>query len=109
MRTARGPSHLLFLNKPLGNELVDRRFHKASRNTFSTSMTLPVVDDTRCIVVDIGTEFLDGASQFLQYQVGGPPRLAIFFNRAVHLKHQVSQRLISAEFIAMPQKPFYTL
>src|ERR1017187_217788 len=108
MSTAWGPSHLLFFYQPLGDELVDRRFHKARRNTFSTSLTLPVVDDTRSIVVDIGTEFFKGASQFLQYQVGGPPRLAIF-NRAVHLKYQVSQRLISAEFIAMPQKPFYTL
>ena len=46
---------------------------------------------------------------FTVYQVGRPPRLAIFFNRAVHLKHQIGQRLISAEYIAMPQKPFYAL
>src|ERR1035441_7904979 len=44
MGTAWGPSHLLLFDQPLGDELVDRRFHKARRNTFSASLTLPVVD-----------------------------------------------------------------
>src|ERR1035438_5693370 len=48
MSTAWGPSHLLLFYQPLGDELVDRRFHKARRNTFSTSLTLPVVDQKHC-------------------------------------------------------------
>src|ERR1700679_3265342 len=109
MSSAWGPSHLLILDEPLGDKLVDRRFHKARRYSFPTPMTLHVVDDSRSIAVDIGPEFLEGASQFLKYQVRGSRRLAIFLNRAVHLKHQVSQSLVRTEQIAMPQKPFYTL
>jgi hypothetical protein len=57
MGTARGSPHLLLFYKPLCDQLVDRRFHKARRNTFSTSMTLPVIDNTRSIVVDIGERY----------------------------------------------------
>lgn len=87
MSPAQCLSHLLLLDEPLGDTLVDRRFHKARRYSFPTSMTLPVVEDSRSIVVDIGTEFLEGASQFLQCQVDGPLRLSIFLNRAIHFKH----------------------
>ena len=48
------PPHLLLLDEPLGHELVDRRFHKTCRYSFPKPMALPVVDDTRSIVVDIG-------------------------------------------------------
>ena len=62
MGTAWGPSHLLFLNKPLSDELVDRRFHKPRRYALPAPMPLPVVDDTSRGVVDIGAELLEGAS-----------------------------------------------
>jgi hypothetical protein len=44
MSSAWGPSHLLFLDEPLRDELVDRRFHKARRYPFAIPMTLPVID-----------------------------------------------------------------
>ena len=83
MRASWGPAHLLPLDEPPGNDLVDGRFHKSRRNTFPTPMTLPIVGDARSIVVDVGTKILKGTSQFLQYQVSGPPRLTVLFNRAV--------------------------
>src|SRR6266404_6793171 len=48
-------------------------------------------------------------ANFFNTKWGGPPRLAIFFNRAVDLKHQIAQRLIGAKHVAVPQEPFYTL
>src|SRR5258707_1272961 len=109
MRSAWCPSHLLFFYKPLGNELVDRRFREPRRYALTAPMPLAVVDDTRCVVVEVGCELLEGARQLLQHQVGGPFCLAILFHRAVYLKHQVGQRLIGTEQVTVPQKPFYTL
>src|ERR1035441_3065381 len=43
MRASWGPAHLLPLDEPPGNDLVDGRFHKSRRNTFPTPMTLPIV------------------------------------------------------------------
>jgi hypothetical protein len=78
----------MFLNGPVAR-IRSAAGAWAPQSSFPTPMTLPVVDDSRSIVVDIRAEFLNCASQFPQYQVHGSPRLVIFLNRAVHLKHQV--------------------
>src|ERR1019366_4651734 len=109
MRSTWCPSHLLSFYKPFGNELVYRRFHETCRYALPASMPLPVVHDSRCVVVDVGPELLEGAGQFLQYPVGRPPCLAILIYRTVYLKHQVGQRLIGTEQVTVPQEPFYTL
>jgi hypothetical protein len=53
MSAARCPSHLLLLYKPLGDELVDCRFHKPRRYALPAAMALSVVDDSGRVVVDI--------------------------------------------------------
>jgi hypothetical protein len=52
MGIAWGPSHLLLFYKPLGNELIDRRFNETRRYALSAPMPFPVVDDTRRVVID---------------------------------------------------------
>jgi hypothetical protein len=109
MRSAWCPAHLLSFYKPPGDELVDRRFHKPRRYALPAPVPLAVVHNTRCVVVDVGPEFLEGTLPFLQYHMGGPLCLAIFSHRTVYLKHQVGQRLIGTEQVTVPREPFDTL
>ncbi len=55
------PARLLFINKLLGNELIYCRFRKPRRYVLHAPMPLPIIGDTRCVVVDIGPELLEGA------------------------------------------------
>ena len=42
-----GPSHLLFLHKPLADNLVDRGFDEAGRNGLAMPVAIPIVRDRR--------------------------------------------------------------
>src|SRR5277367_5351120 len=106
MGATRCPAHLLLLDESLSDQLIDSRFHKPSGDTLPASVPLSIVDDSASVVINIGREFFQGAGQFLQNYRGRSPRLLIFLYGAVNFKHQIRQRLVSAEHITMPQIPF---
>src|SRR5450432_44231 len=66
MHAARRPAHLLFLHKPFGHELIDRRFYETRRDALPAPIPLTVVDDTGGIVLDIRCKLLKGARRRLR-------------------------------------------
>jgi len=48
--------HLLFFNKALTDDLVDRRFHKARRDRFLIAPTFTVIRNERLIGHDVRVE-----------------------------------------------------
>lgn len=59
MGAALGPAHLLFLDEPFGDDLIDRRLHEAGRNAFATAIPFTVVDDSVGIPGDISIKFTE--------------------------------------------------
>ena len=64
MGAAFAPLHLLFLDHPLADYLVHRRFHKARADAFTVAVPLAVVGDKARIVCDIRVELLHSFQEF---------------------------------------------
>jgi len=56
LRASRCPSHLLLLDHPLGDELVDRGLDERGGDSFLASIPLAVVRDGAAVVDDVPAE-----------------------------------------------------
>jgi hypothetical protein len=53
-----GPQHLLFLHKPLADNLVDRGFDEAGRNGLAVPVAVFIVRDRRQVSDHVGHDFV---------------------------------------------------
>ena len=58
MCTGHRPSHLLLLDEPLADDLVDSRLDKASRDRLAVPMTISVIRDRRYVRRYVVHEFV---------------------------------------------------
>jgi hypothetical protein len=64
MGTILRPLHLLFFGKPLADDLIYRRFHKARRNRFLISPAFSVIWNEGFVDSDIRVELVERPSEF---------------------------------------------
>ena len=55
-----GPTHLLFLDHPLADHLIHRRFHERRRDRLAVAIAIPVVGDEGLVGLDVVMEFAHG-------------------------------------------------
>ena len=58
VRPPLGPTHLLFLDHPLADHLIHRRFHERRRDRLAVAIAIPVVGDEGLVDLDVVMEFL---------------------------------------------------
>lgn len=58
VRTARRPSHLLLFDESFSDDLIDCGLDETGRNTLSTSVPFPIVDDGSRIASDVSAELI---------------------------------------------------
>ena len=59
MCAPRRPLHLLLLDEPLADDLIDRGFHKRCTDGFALTIAFPEVGDELDVVSDISFELTD--------------------------------------------------
>ena len=64
MRSPAAPPHLLSLDHPLADYLVDRRLRRSGRNLLAVAPPLAEIWDQIGIVVDVGVKLLRSFLQF---------------------------------------------
>src|SRR5258708_37002869 len=97
MGPALGPSHLLFLDKSLTQNLVDGRLNKGRGNGFSMPITVTVIGSKCSVGADVGPEFSNGLQQL-------PLLLAVVFD--VQSEFKIVHDLQRLANISMPAMPF---
>src|SRR5215472_18124037 len=65
MGATQRPRHLLLLDEPPADYLVDGRFHKGCRDRFSLPVSLAKVRYELSIVVNVGLKLANALTQFL--------------------------------------------
>jgi YD repeat-containing protein len=66
VRSPRSPTHLLLLDHPLADHLVDRRFRERRRDPLAVAIPVPVVRDRRSVDFDVMAELLHRLEQLLR-------------------------------------------
>jgi hypothetical protein len=61
----RRPLHLLLLDEPLADELINRRFDKRSTYRFALTVTFPEVRNEFDVVPDIGFELAEALAELV--------------------------------------------
>src|SRR5215510_12333171 len=69
MCPALGPLHGLALHKAFAEYAVDCRLHKGRRNHLPTSIPPPIVGKEAAIVLEVGTELLQGTLELWEPRV----------------------------------------
>ena len=92
MGTRLGPPHLLLLDETLARHLVDRRFHKRTRNHLTAAIPFAILGNEILIGIDIPPEFFQRGAYFF--------RTGRFFT--LHIHNKVIQLLQRAKHVAMP-------
>ena len=59
------PLHLLLLDEPLADDLIDRGFHKRSTDGFALTVAFPEVGDELDVVPDVSFELTDALAEFV--------------------------------------------
>jgi hypothetical protein len=61
MRMSRSPRHLLPLNKPLADYLMDPRLNEARRDQLVMAVAVPIIHDKVLVVVEVADELVEFA------------------------------------------------
>ncbi len=63
MGTSTGPAHLLLLDKPLADDLIDGGLCQRRRNGFAIAVAVAIVRDRRAIAEDISVELVERSGE----------------------------------------------
>ena len=58
------PPHLLFLDKPFSDQLIDGRFHKPGRDFLPVSIAITIIGDEGVVGLDVAREILHCLGEF---------------------------------------------
>ena len=97
VRTPRGPPHLLLLDHPLADHLIDRRFRKRRRDPLAVARPIPVIRDEGPVGLDVVVEFARGLEQLLR-PLGS-------LRRRIEVALQVLDDLQGPVDVAVPEVP----
>ncbi len=101
MRTLRGPPHLLLLDHPLADHLIDGRFRERRRDPLPMARPIPVIRDEGLVGLDVVVEFTHGLEQLLR-PLGS-------LRRRIEVALQVLDDLQSPVDVAVPEVPLQAL
>src|SRR5215471_16236163 len=99
MGATQGPRHLLLLDEPPADYLVDGRFHKGCRDRFSLPVSLAKVRYERSIVGNVRLKLANALAQFLC------PTTVRLNQTQVH--HQITQTFQRLLRVSVPEQMFH--
>src|SRR5215471_3944709 len=99
MGATQGPRHLLLLDEPPADYLVDGRFHKGCRDRFSLPVSLAKVRYELSIVVNVRLKLANALAQFLC-------RTAVRLNQT-QVHDQITQTLQRLLRVSVPEQMFH--
>ena len=94
------PAHLLLLDHPLADDLIDGGLDECTGNGFTRSIAFAVVRDPRPVGPDVAAKLIDGLAQLVLCRA----RVLV-----VDVELKVVDRLQREEDIAVPQIPLEPL
>src|SRR2546421_2169539 len=65
MSTTPGPAHLLFFDKPLAHDLVDRRFGDRRGDGFLVAIAVAIIGDRRSVSTNVVVKLVQCSGQLL--------------------------------------------
>ena len=101
VRPPLGPPHLLLLDHPLADHLIDRRFRERRRDRLAMAIPIPVVGDRGPVGLDVMVELAHGLEQLLRPLGSLLPRLEVAL--------QVLDDLQGPVDVAVPEVPLQAL
>src|SRR6266436_9002204 len=99
MSTTSGPAHLLFFDKPLAHDLVDRRFGDRRGDGFFIAVAVAIIGNGRAVGTNVVVKLVQRSGQLLS--------LATCFG--IDIPCEVFQHSECLVDVAMPEEPFHPL